>query len=231
MGRGRKAINMIGMKVGKLTVIDEAETVVRDGSTTKRWYCECECGGSTIATTSDLRSGHTRSCGCYKRQRTGDATRIHGMRHTKIYHTWLDIKNRCHNYRNKSYKNYGARGIAVCDEWRNSFISFYQYVSTLPNFGVDGYSIDRIDNDGNYEPGNVRWASARTQSMNKRNTIHVSVLGKTTTILDLADETGIKYATLLFHQKRGDLEKYVISKGGNNGITDQRIQAAGGDPV
>lgn len=220
MGRGKKPIDMIGARAGRLTVIAEADSKIHGNSTVKRWLCKCDCGGSTIATTHDLRRGHTKSCGCYQRERTGDSARAHGMRHTKVYHTWLDIKNRCHNHRNKSYKNYGGRGIAVCDEWRNSFIPFYQYVSALPHFGENGYSIDRINNDGNYEPGNVRWATIRTQSLNKKTTIHVSVLGKATTLPDLADETGIKYATLLFHQKRGDLEEYVISKGGNNGATD-----------
>ena len=231
MGRGNKPIDMIGVRAGRLTVISEAAPRTYGNHTTRMWLCKCDCGGFATASGSDLRRGHTKSCGCYCRQRISETSKVHGMRHTRIYHTWLDIKGRCHNQRNHSFARYGGRGIKVCDEWRESFISFYKHVSELPHYGEDGYSIDRIDNNGNYEPGNVRWATVQTQSRNKRNTIHVSILGKEKTIPELSDETGIKYATLLFHQKRGDLEEYVISKGGSNGTTDQGVQTARSNTV
>jgi len=90
------------------------------------------------------------------------------MTHTKIYHEWQAMRGRCNNPNNSRYEYYGARGIKVCEEWNKSFEAFYEYVSKLPDYGTPTYSIDRINNDGNYEPGNVRWASKRTQALNRR---------------------------------------------------------------
>lgn len=94
--------------------------------------------------------------------------KTHGMSQSPIYRKWHDMKTRCYYSGNISYKNYGGRGITVCEEWRNSFQAFYDYVSQLPHYGEPGYSLDRIDNDGNYEPGNVRWATKLMQMNNRR---------------------------------------------------------------
>lgn len=134
------------------------------------------------------------------------------MRHTKIYGTWVDMKNRCYNTKCNSYSNYKGRGIDVCEEWRNSFETFYEHVSKLPNFGAPGYSIDRIDNDAGYKPGNVRWATRYEQNMNRRNTIRFIYHGKETTLPELSKTYGIKYATLLLHYKRQDLKQYLERK-------------------
>lgn len=99
---------------------------------------------------------------------TSKALKTHGMRHTKIYHVWQSMKDRCNNSKNKRYVDWGARGIRVCDEWQDSFQKFYDHVSQLPHFAEEGYSLDRINNDGNYEPGNVRWATAKEQNQNQR---------------------------------------------------------------
>lgn len=92
----------------------------------------------------------------------------HGMRKTKIYKTWVNMKARCYYEKDKRYKDYGLRGIAVCEEWKNDFMAFYNHVSQLENYGVDGYTLDRIDNNGNYEPGNVKWSTIYEQIHNRR---------------------------------------------------------------
>lgn len=200
-------IDLTGQQFGRLTVLKRAENQKR-----AKWLCQCKCGGAAIASAYDLKRGHTQSCGCLQKERTKDASVKHGKRHTKIYHIWLDIKNRCYNPNNKRYANYHGRGITVCDEWKDDFMAFYNYVSKLTNYGMPGYSIDRIDNDAGYKPGNIRWATVNEQLMNRTVTIKVIVKGKETTLPELSKTYGIKYPTLLFHYKRQDLEQYLERK-------------------
>jgi len=161
-------IDLTGQRFGRLLVVDNAPKIIRKSGTVIRWNCKCECGRTTIATTQDLKRGHTQSCGCYQRQKTAEATTKHGFRKERIYHTWLDMKDRCRNPHNKRYYCYGERGISICQEWLDCFETFFEYVSKLPHYGEPGRSIDRINNDGNYEPGNIRWATAYEQVHNRR---------------------------------------------------------------
>ena len=160
-----KRIDLTSQRFGRLVVAEKSHT---DSNKKVVWKCVCECGNIAFVRTHDLITGHTQSCGCFQREMTSKASKRHGMRHTKIYHTWLDMKDRCFNERNKRFFDWGGRGITVCDEWKNSFQAFYDHVSQLPHFGEEGYSIDRINNDENYEPGNVRWATVKEQNNNKR---------------------------------------------------------------
>ena len=155
---------MRGQRFGRLTVIE------RRGSLhgASAWLCRCDCGNEIIATASNLK-GATNSCGCYQKDRARETQTKHSMSHTKISYVWNSMKQRCYNPSNKGYKNYGGRGITVYKGWKENFQEFYNYVSKLPHFGQMGYSIDRIDNDGNYEPGNIRWATRTQQSRNRRN--------------------------------------------------------------
>lgn len=162
-------VQMLGQRFGKLTVIAE-------GGKNKHgrylWVCRCDCGMTTGPLNgNNLRRGDTTSCGCWRRETTGKTGKSafkHGMSGKRIAHVWSSMKARCNNPKLRNYKNYGGRGIRVCQEWNDSFESFYAYVSQLSHFGKPGYSLDRINNDGNYEPGNVRWASAETQANNRR---------------------------------------------------------------
>lgn len=120
----------------------------------------------------------------------------HGMASTKEYRSWVEIKRRCCNRSCREYKWYGGRGITVCDEWRESFKAFFDYVGPMP--GSD-YSIDRIDNDRGYEPGNVRWATPHEQSRNKRSNHKLTVNGVTKIVTDWAREIGISTA-LIYHR-------------------------------
>lgn len=157
-------IDMTGVKIGRLTVIKK----VHSKNTNARWLCRCDCGNEITVLGTTLRRGNSKSCGCYRADYWREHLTRHGLCYTSVAHTWYGMRQRCSNNRNPAFKNYGARGISVCPEWEDSFETFYAYVSTLPHFGEKGRSLDRIDNDGNYEPGNVRWATPKEQSMNRR---------------------------------------------------------------
>lgn len=120
----------------------------------------------------------------------------HGYSKTAIYVTWKDVKKRCKNPKCPSYRNYGGRGIKICDEWENDFLAFYKYVSALPHYGEDGYSLDRINNDGNYEPNNLRWATKTEQSRNRRTCVFYEINGNRIHMKELAALLGIPYPTI-----------------------------------
>lgn len=128
------------------------------------WLCVCDCGTRRSVRGVRLRSGHSKSCGCYERDVHGDPHRKHGMEGAPEYSCWAAMIQRCTNPRNHKWQHYGARGITVCRRWRLSFSAFYEDMGTRPR----GLSIDRINNDGNYEPGNCRWATLQTQNSNRR---------------------------------------------------------------
>jgi hypothetical protein len=150
-------IDLTGQVFVRLTVIERVE----DGrGWAPRWRCRCECGNERIVYGVNLREGRSQSCGCLHRERAAQ-TKIwqgnvtHGGTHTPEYSSWEHMVQRVTNPRNDRFQHYGGRGITICDEWRNSKPS-------------PKHSIDRINNDGNYEPGNVRWATAKEQGNNQR---------------------------------------------------------------
>ena len=160
-----KPIDLTGRKFGRLTAL---EKVGRNNQGNALWKCKCTCGNISIVRGLDLRSGNTSSCGCLKSEMTTLRLKKHGMTGTKIHDLWCNIKQRCLSESNSHYEGWGGRGITICQEWQNDFQAFYDYVSQLPHFGEKGYSLDRINNDGNYEPGNVRWATPKEQANNRR---------------------------------------------------------------
>lgn len=178
------------------------------------WKCKCDCGKEVEVPCSLLLSKTTRSCGCLchdvnsKLAKTGNSRRTHGMSKTKIYNEWLGIKKRCNNPNESNYANYGGRNIKLCEEWEKDFVAFFNYMSNLPHYGEEGYSIDRIDNDGNYEPGNVRWATRTQQNRNRRDSILYKTNGLVFTAKGLSELLGVNYGTLRSrHQQNRSLLK------------------------
>lgn len=200
----RQALNIEGQKFTLLTAIApvdmQAHAVV--------WLCRCECGNETRVLISRLRNGNTRSCGCLARPKT------HGMTQTAIYKIWVQINYRCTNQNCPEYPSYGGRGIFCCPQWRDSFESFYAHVNQLPHFGEKGYSLDRIDNDGGYEPSNVRWATWKNQGRNRRTNHLVTYHEETLTVTEWAERLNMKPRTLfsrLFTMK-WDIERAFMQQ-------------------
>ena len=156
----RSKYHLIGKTFGRLTVIGFAG---RSNVGEYLWRCHCLCGKDTTVKSQKLRLGYTKSCGCLKVEMRR-YIRIHGMRKSREYQTWIGMKARCSNPHSGYFKNYGGRGIKVCDRWLKDFPNFFSDLGPRP----EGYSLDRIDSNGNYEPSNCRWASIKTQQRNKR---------------------------------------------------------------
>ena len=165
-----KKLNLIGNQFGKLTVIKYAGT--KNNRTA--WLCKCECGNYTTVIGKNLKNGNTKSCGCLHVENARKLFTKHGKSHTRVYHIYSNILKRCTNTSNKDYKYYGGRGIAVCDEWKDNFQAFYDW--SMSNGYKDNLTIDRINNDGNYEPSNCRWTTMKQQARNKRNITRKEVL-------------------------------------------------------
>jgi len=183
--------NLLGQRFGKLTVIAYAG---RNQFDHHLWLCRCDCGNEKTSTTSSLCAGRTIACGCYSPHRT------HGMSKTPEYKIWTAMVQRCTTVKHQAYKDYGGRGIKVCERWRHSFENFLDDMGKRPS---PLYSLDRIDNDGNYEPGNCRWATQTEQTNNQRNNHIVEFNGESLTINQWAEKTGINSTTIHQRIKRG----------------------------
>ena len=159
--------DLTGMKFDRLTVIEQA------GRTNDRhilWKCRCDCGNTTNVSSRDLKTGHTRSCGCLQKETVGNARLKHGDRDARLYSVWKTMKKRCENENCKSFKWYGAKGVAVCTEWHD-YTTFKKWAIQNgydENAEYGQCTIDRIDPHGDYEPNNCRWVSMAEQAKNKR---------------------------------------------------------------
>lgn len=185
--------DLTGNTYGKLLVLE------RSGSDKHRnalWKCVCACGNVVVISGRSLRTGHTRSCGCSTGEFISDAkstTKKISLQYPRIYSIWCHMRRRCNDPKDKRYQRYGGRGITICDEW-NDFAVFL--IWALENGYSDELEIDRINNDGNYEPENCRWTTDIVQARNKGNCIYQQIDGKTMTLSEIAEQYHMNKSTI-----------------------------------
>lgn len=183
--------NMVGKKFGHLTVKRRVgDYVSPSGGAHKRYECVCDCGAVINVLKEHLTSGRQKSCGCLRKE---NGVKKHGEIKTRLYRVWGNMRNRCTNPNNPAWKNYGGRGISVCDEWEE-YTTFRDWA--MSNGYSDNLTIDRIDNNGDYEALNCRWVDAYTQANNKRNNRVIEYKGEAKTLHEWSECLGIPYKTL-----------------------------------
>ena len=195
----KKFKDLTGDVFGRLTV----ETVVgKSKNGHYLWSCQCECGNTTKVTSSCLISGHTRSCGCFQKERAFVSNLTHGHskngKVSRTYKTWYSMIQRCNNPNSRGYERYGGRGIHVCDRWL-LFENFLEDMGEAPK----KLTIDRIKNEGNYEPENCMWLDHKGQMRNTTRNRMITYKGKTQCLFAWAEELGFNADTARFRLNRG----------------------------
>lgn len=185
-----KLIDLTGQRFGMLTVVGRAENQGKAVC----WHCLCDCGKSINATTSNLRRGYIKSCGCQKAETLQQMRKTHGLSKTRLYSVWRAMKTRCYVNSDSSFPFYGGRGISVCEDWLNSFQSFYLW--SISHGYVEGLSIDRIDDNGDYCPENCRWSTSQEQANNTRRNYNITYKSNTKTLAEWSRITGLGYHTI-----------------------------------
>lgn len=197
--------DIAGQKFGRLTAVEFSH--IQNGRTF--WVFVCNCGSKIIVEGWDVRSGHTKSCGCFNRETATNRNTTHGMSYTPEFQCWTGIINRCTNKKDRRYADWGGRGITVCDSWIESFENFYSDMGPRPS---PKHSIERIDNDGPYCKENCKWATQAEQNKNKRpnkKTKYITIAGNTQSISAWSRELGIARQTVIRRHGNGVL---LISK-------------------
>jgi hypothetical protein len=175
-----------------------------------RWPCRCDCGTRRSVSGADLRSGHSRSCGCANAESPGRRFRTHGQSGTRLYSAWANMMQRCHNPANHRYRWYGGRGIEVCQQWW----SYRDFAAWAAKSGYeDGLTIERVDVNGNYEPANCTWIPKRRMQRNRRTSRFIEAWGETKTVADWADDERcvVGYYTLFSRLQLGWRPEEAIS--------------------
>lgn len=179
--------DLVGKRFGRLTAI-EPISVVKSGRRRTFWRCQCDCGAEVSAVRDSILRGDVQSCGCLQKKGAKERRTTHGLSSSPEYKSWSGMRDRCNNPRNRAYRNYGARGITVCERWE-SFDAFLADMGKRPS---PRHSVDRIENDRGYEPGNCRWATKKTQGRNRRGLIATA---STSSLKEAAEASGITYGT------------------------------------
>lgn len=192
---GRRIAGRPGQVCGRLTLI--SYTAREPGSVgTARWLCQCVCGNQKIVSWCHLQSGNVQSCGCFQKEGVAHRSRTHGMFGTRIYKIWQGMLDRC---KDDQLPGYGGRGIKVHRRWKK----FENFLADMGEPPTDGHSIDRIDNDGHYEPGNCQWATAAQQQRNRRNNNYIEICGRRLTVSEWSKIGGLSASTITRRLKRG----------------------------
>lgn len=185
-----------GQRFGRLVVREPSPEPSRN----RKWVCDCDCGNVVSVTGCNLATGNSKSCGCLRAELGGTYHLVHGDCGSHEYMIWSTMKARCYRQTAVGYKNYGGRGVSVCDRWRHSYQNFLDDMGRKPE---GDYSIERRDNDGNYDPQNCYWATRKQQSRNRRGNVRVTFQGKTQTVADWAVEVGMSPYTLYHRIRKG----------------------------
>lgn len=197
-----KLTDYTGQKIGRLTVISRAE----NDKYGVRWNCVCDCGKKKIVSATCFRSGHTKSCGCLFMEVHLATCTTHGATAStdpivrRAYSSWITMRRRCGDEKFVVYANYGGRGIRVCERWISSFKTFLEDMGPPP---TARHTVDRINIDGNYEPSNCRWATAKQQCRNTRSNRMLNINGVEKPMAQWAEEVGFKYQKLWSRVRRG----------------------------
>ena len=188
-----------GDKYGRLEIIRESDPSPRGD---RKFECRCLCTLGTIRIVwfSGLQSGQTQSCGCLQKERTSQARITHGKRHTVEFETWSRMRQRCYNLNHPNYKDYGGRGITVCDRWLDSFENFYADMRDRPSAK---HTIERKNNDLGYSPDNCKWATRDEQGRNKRNVVWIEYHGERRRLRDVCEEIGFRFPVANGRRNRG----------------------------
>ena len=202
-----KFIDLTGKRFGKLVVKEYAGTHKRESM----WKCQCDCGEICYTVSSKLKKGKKKSCGCSRNELAAESNTKHGLAGTRIYGIYRNMIYRCEFPNAACYENYGGRGIRVCDQWRNDFIKFYEW--SMNNGYEDHLTIDRIDNDKDYEPSNCRWATRMQQQNNRRDNHFLTYNGETHTITEWGRIVGLSDSLIRGRIKCGwSVERALMTK-------------------
>ncbi len=191
--RSPKLIDLTGQRFGRLKAISFSRRLNKSSV----WKCICDCGNTAEVYSHNLRRGTSTSCGCYQKENARSRVLKHGLSNTKESKSWNNARLRCHSPNNKDFKHYCGRGIIMCPKWRKSFLAFLKDMGPCP----EGYTLDRINPNGNYEKSNCRWAPREDQPRNQRRSIMITHNGETHSLLEWAKLTGISYSWL-YHRHR-----------------------------
>lgn len=217
----RRFKDLTGQKFGRLTTLYRLYNYHKKDSV--YWLCICECGNLKEIRSVELLRGSTKSCGCLQKEKAKQINTKHGLRDTRLYSTWKGMKVRCYNKNRKSYPDYGARGIVVCDEWKDNFEAFYDWA--INNGYKEGLTIDRIDNDGNYEPNNCRWVDKKIQACNTRRNLKLTYNGITHLISHWAELLNLDQGLLSHRYSSGwDIEKMLTKRSDNKYLYPHQVK-------
>lgn len=203
------------MRFGRLAVLEMIGYHICPGRyKCKMWRCKCDCGNDVITRGKSLSGGVTKSCGCLRDELQHKRVTKHGDCKSRLYSVWDSMRQRCNNPNNSAYKNYGGRGISICEEWDD--------YSSFKNWAIDsGFddsaergecTLDRIDVNGDYCPENCRWVSMKIQSANRRNSLYLELNGVRKSLIEWAEDTGIKYQTLVRRFKNNLTPEEILKK-------------------